>query len=283
MLLSRNKTLAGTRRLSPPGLRVYRVGYARKLSALAALHLLFFGCVCLAQVQSLGAAPPTGPFAGAIISEWRGRVRVQLPTASPSTPKRGQTLPAGTVVETGDGRLVLVLRTDESEIVVRPHSRLLITEPAPSNWTAISIFLGRVRAYINKRTGGMPPFQMSTPSAVIAVRGTRFDVEVDKHGTSEIDVFDGLVEVASSAVAGPSVLVSPGFSTRVGVGTLPEPPVPTVAIRPDVEAPDGMAKQEFAREQSQSNRALQNELGERPDRELNESLDETRESETEQH
>ena len=91
---------------------------------------------------------------------------------------------------------------------------------------------------------------MGTPSAVIAVRGTRFDVEVNGAGVSEVDVFDGLVEVASPTIPGSSVLVSPGFSTRVGMGTLPEPPVPTGEIRPGVEAPEEMAKLEFARERA---------------------------------
>src|SRR5256884_7070561 len=31
------------------------------------------------------------------------------------------------------------------------------------------------RSTINKRTGGAPPFELGTPSAVIAVRGTQLD------------------------------------------------------------------------------------------------------------
>jgi ferric-dicitrate binding protein FerR (iron transport regulator) len=193
-------------------------------------------------------------------------------------------LPADTVLDTGEGRLVLVLRTDESEIIVQPHTRLVVKEPAPGNWDALEILLGRVHAYIRKRTGGAPPFQMGTPSAVIAVRGTRFDVEVNGRGVSEVDVFDGLVEVASSTIPGSSVLVSPGFSTRVGMGTPPEPPVPTGEIRPGVEAPEEMAKLEFARERAaQSDRTLESELGERPDSELDDSVDESRESEKGKH
>ena len=95
-----------------------------------------------------------------------------------------------------------------------------------------------------------------------------------------MDVFDGLVEVASSTIPGSSVLVSPGFSTRVGIGTAPEPPVPTGEIRPGVEAPEEMAKLEFARERAaQSDRTLESELGERPDSEQDEAVDESRESE----
>jgi hypothetical protein len=282
-----NNAVTGTRRLTLPSLRVsrlQRLGVSGPWAALAALPLWAALCLSAAQAQVPAPGPSPAPFAGAVVSEWKGEVHVQLPGASMTPPMRGQVLPAGTVLETGDGRLMLVLRADESEILVQPHTRLVVREPAPGNWNAVEVLLGRIRAYIRKRTGGAPPFQMGTPSAVIAVRGTRFDVEVNGHGVSEVDVFDGLVEVASPTIPGSSVLVSPGFSTRVGLGTPPEPPVPTGEIRPGVEAPEGMAKLEFARERAaQSDRTLESELGERPDSELDESVDESRETDKGKH
>ena len=287
MLFFRNNAVTGTRRLTLPSLRVsvlQGLGVCRRWATVAALPLWAVFWLCAAHAQVPAAGPSPAPFAGAIVSEWKGEVHVQLPGTSVSQPTRGQVLPADTVLDTGDGRLVLVLRTDESEIIVQPHTRLVVKEPAPGNWDALEILLGRVHAYIRKRTGGAPPFQMGTPSAVIAVRGTRFDVEVNGRGVSEVDVFDGLVEVASSTIPGSSVLVSPGFSTRVGMGTAPEPPVPTGEIRPGVEAPEEMAKLEFARERAaQSDRTLESELGERPDSELDDSVDESRESEKGKH
>jgi len=188
------------------------------------------------------------------------------------------------VVETGNGRLMLVLRSDESEILVQPHTRLILIEPAPNDWNAVGVFIGRIRAYIRKRTGGAPPFQMGTPSAVIAVRGTRFDVEVNRRGVSEVDVFDGLVEVSNPSIKGASVLVSPGLSTRVGMAAPPEPPVPTYEIRPTVDAPDEIAKQEFIREYlSENGRGWEIEAGERANSETDEAMGEGRETEKENH
>jgi len=286
LLLRVNSAVTETRRQVLPSLRasrLQRLGNCRR-ATVAALPLLAAVCLCAAQAQVPAPGPSPAPFAGAIVSEWKGEVHVQLPGTNMSRPMRGQVLVAGTVLETGDGRLALVLRADESEILVQPHTRLVVREPAPGNWNAVEVLLGRVRAYIRKRTGGAPPFQMGTPSAVIAVRGTRFDVEVNGAGVSEVDVFDGLVEVASSTIPGSSVLVSPGFSTRVGMGTLPEPPVPTGEIRPGVEAPEEMAKLEFARERAaQADRIGEIELGERPDSEVDEVVDESRESEKGKH
>ncbi len=282
MLFLWNNAVTGTRGLTLPSPRVpfwQRWVALRSWTSLAVLPVWAALCLSAAQGQLPTPGTSPAPFAGAVISEWKGEVHVQLPGTNMSRPIRGQVLVAGTVLETGDGRLVMVLRADESEILVQPHTRLVVSEPAPGNWNAVEVLLGRIRAYIRKRTGGAPPFQMGTPSAVIAVRGTRFDVEVNGHGVSEVDVFDGLVEVASAAAPFSSVLVSPGFSTRVGMGTPPETPVPTGEIRPGVEAPDEMAKLEFAREwAAQSDRTLSVEPGERPDSGPEESVDEGRET-----
>lgn len=286
MSLLRENTNIETRRLTRLSrwVSVDAVKSRSRASALAALCIWVTLSVSAAQIVSQGSsqgpAASFAPFAGAVISEWRGTVQVQLPGAAASHPARGQALPEGTVVDTRDGRLVLVLRNDESEILVQPYTRLILQVPQPGNWDTLQIILGKVRAYIRKRTGGAPPFQIGTPSAVIAVRGTRFDVEVNASGVSQIDVFDGLVEVGSATIPGVSVLVSPGMSTRVGVDTAPEPPVPTQEIRPDVEVPDQMAKLEFAREKIlQADRSWDAEFGERTEAEPGEVVDESRESE----
>jgi len=289
--LLRENTNTGTRWLISFNPRV-SVLVAKKGSWAASLAALpLFVALNLCAAQTLSQSPSQGPslfgfapFAGAVISEWKGSVQVQLPGEAAGRPTRGQNLPEGTTLDTQDGRLVLVLRADESEVVVQPHTRLILLAPQPGNWDALRIILGKVRAYIRKRTGGAPPFQMGTPSAVIAVRGTRFDVEVNANGVTEIDVFEGLVEVGSSTLPGVSVFVSPGMSTRVGVGTAPETPVPTREIRPDVEVPNQMAKLEFAREKAlQLERLWDIELGERPDTEVGEIVDESRESERGKH
>jgi hypothetical protein len=167
---------------------------------------------------------------------------------------------------------------DESEILVRPHTRLLLKQQGPGDWKYFELLLGRIRTHVMKRTGGAPPFQLGTPSAVIAVRGTRFDVEVSPHQTTEVDVFEGLVEVAGVAAPGASVLVRPGYSTRVGLGGAPEPPVPTQEIRPGFETPEEQIGAEFARErQVDLDRGQENEMTEHADSQTEELEEEARE------
>jgi len=113
-----------------------------------------------------------------------------------------------------------------------------VQQPSLTDPSYFQLLLGRIRALINKRTGGAVPFELGTPSAVIAVRGTQFDVEVNPRNVTEVDVVDGLVEVYGRNVAGGSVLLEPGFSTRVGMDSGPEQPEPTNEIRPEVERPE---------------------------------------------
>ncbi len=201
--------------------------------------LLFFWMpagMASAQEQP-NSAPATAAIAGATIAEWKGNIRLSLPGQSSSNPLRGEQLPPGTILDTGTGRLLLRL-SDGSEVMVRAHTRLQVQQPSLTDPSYFQLLLGRIRALINKRTGGAVPFELGTPSAVIAVRGTQFDVEVNPRNVTEVDVVDGLVEVYGRNAAGGSVLLEPGFSTRVGMDSGPEQPEPTNEMRPEVERPE---------------------------------------------
>jgi hypothetical protein len=201
--------------------------------------LLFFWIaagMAAAQEQQPSSTPATAAIAGATIAEWKGNIRLNLPGQLPSNPMRGEQLPPGTILDTGSGRLLLRL-SDGSEVMVRAHTRLQVQQPSLTDPSYFQLLLGRIRAIINKRTGGAVPFELGTPSAVIAVRGTQFEVEVNSRNVTEVDVVDGLVEVYGRNAAG-SVLLEPGFSTRVGLDSDPEQPEPTNEMRPEVERPE---------------------------------------------
>jgi hypothetical protein len=201
------------------------------------LFLLIAAGMVRAQEQQTDSTPSTATIAGATIAEWKGNIRLSLPGQSPSNPLRGEQLPPGTILDTGSGRLLLRL-SDGSEVLVRAHTRLQVQQPSLTDPSYFQLFLGRIRALINKRTGGAVPFELGTPSAVIAVRGTEFDVEVNPRNVTEVDVVDGLVEVYGRNAPGGSVLLEPGYSTRVGMGSDPEQPEPTNEMRPEVERPE---------------------------------------------
>jgi uncharacterized membrane protein YgcG len=191
-------------------------------------------CACAAAQQTPAAA--SAPYAGATISDFKGKVSIQFPAQSFAAPVRGEVLPPDTTVNTDEGRLLLKL-SDGSDVLVRPHTKLLLKQPEASGWKYFQIMIGRVRTQIQKRMGGSPAFQIGTPSAVISVRGTKFDVEVDRRGFTEVDVDEGVVELEAVTGRGESVMITAGFSSRVGMETGPEVPRPTQDLRPQLDRP----------------------------------------------
>jgi hypothetical protein len=190
-------------------------------------------CACAAAQQAPAAS---APYAGATISDFKGKVSIQLPAQSFAAPVRGELLPPDTTVNTDEGRLLLKL-SDGSDVLVRPHTKLLLKQPEASGWKYFQLMIGRVRTQIQKRMGGSPAFQIGTPSAVISVRGTKFDIEVDRRGFTEVDVDEGVVELEAVTGRGTSVMITAGFSSRVGMETGPEVPRPTQDLRPQLDRP----------------------------------------------
>lgn len=231
-----------------------------------ALKLLFLLLCCglaAAQEPQAAPAPMMAPFAGATVSDFKGKVSVQLPGQSLGAPSRGEVLPAETLVSTEDGRMLLRL-SDGSDLLVRANTRLLLKRPEAGGWRYVQLLLGRVRAEIQKRLGGAPGFQIGTPSAVISVRGTSFEVEVNRAGLTEVDVHEGVVQLDSARGMGESVLIRAGFSSRVGFEAGPESPRPTRDIRPDLERP-GHGNDKHSDSDDDSMKRLRSSLGDHHD------------------
>ena len=72
-------------------------------------------------------------------------------------------------------------------------------------------------------------YEIQTPSLVAAVRGTKFEVQVDADGSAKERTTEGLVAVSS---AGSEVLVPAGAETRATPGASPAPPAPIPAPVP---------------------------------------------------
>jgi hypothetical protein len=202
-----------------------------KMIFTAAGFLLYCACALAQESPSASA-----PYAGATISDFKGKVSIQLPAQAFTAPVRGEVLPPDSTVNTDDGRLLLKL-SDGSDVLVRPHTKLLLKQPETSGWKYFQLMIGRVRTQIQKRLGGSPAFQIGTPSAVISVRGTKFDVEVDRRGFTEVDVDEGVVELEAVTGRGEAVMITAGFSSRVGMETGPEVPRPTQDLRPQLDRP----------------------------------------------
>jgi hypothetical protein len=90
----------------------------------------------------------------------------------------------------------------------------------------LSLERGRLHAIFDKITGSEPRV-VQTPGALLAVRGTQYDVDVDQDGRTNLKVFEGTVEVRS-ALQLESMLVHAGEMADFG-----RHQAPTVRPMPD--------------------------------------------------
>ena len=203
--------------------------HIRKQLSFYLLFLSSLGVLHGAQQEATPAAASV-PFANATVADFKSKVQVQLPGQAFTAPALGQVLPPESEIQTDKGQMLLRLE-DGSEILVHPHTHLVLKQPIATTWQRLELMLGRIKAEIQKRVSGAPPFQIGTPSAVISVRGTRFYAEVDKQNTTEVDVEEGEVQLESANHIGAPVMIKAGSSSRVGENSAPEPAQPTKQLQ----------------------------------------------------
>ena len=152
--------------------------------------------VCLAQPQAQqgygpDAAKPVN--IAAKVLQMEGRVSV-LKDSSPWALNIGDTVQPKQMIVTGPDGQALFEVNDGSTFWVFPNSK--VTFRGTYNFEELlNVWLGKIKVHI-QRWGGQPNnTRVETPTAVISVRGTTFDVEVDAADDST------LVAVEEGAVA----------------------------------------------------------------------------------
>jgi len=132
------------------------------------------------------------------------------------------TLDVGTAIRTGDSSHAVIRMPGRNAVRLDPNSEMVVrslSDPkANRHETRLFLLVGRLWTDVRERLGGTDDsqFQVQTPSAVGAVRGTQFSAR-SQHGESAFSVNKGFVEVSTGDAA---VLVNDGqkvIATR-GVG-----------------------------------------------------------------
>lgn len=186
------------------------------------LLLFALTVLCTAAQHDARSQPTSLPIGSATVADLKGEVTLRSPKGDTLTPQRGLVLDPESKIETGKGSILLNL-FDGSQALVNSHSNVVLKSPQSGMALYLELLLGKLIAKVQKRLGEDPPFSIGTPSAVITVRGTRFEVEVTKKKRTYVRVFEGVVEVQGIITGGHSVLIRPGFSTRVDLDGEPQP------------------------------------------------------------
>jgi len=138
----------------------------------------------------------------------------------------GKSVQVGDEVRTGpDAQLILEV-PDGSYMVVSENSKLIVEDFWSGNLRSLmNLMAGRVRFYV-QRLGGRPnPYRVTTPTALIAVRGTTFEVYIDEAQFAEVRCLEGRVAVETVGLPDREVILEAGRKTLVRPGEYPLPPV----------------------------------------------------------
>jgi FecR protein len=109
----------------------------------------------------------------------------------------------------------VIQSNDGSTVHIFPDSRVIYSEPAAGLGEFLYLVFGSIKVHIEKLSGRPNPHSMTTPTAVIAVRGTTFSVFVDDTDATLVAVDEGMVAVANRRSPADEVLVRPGQRTWV--------------------------------------------------------------------
>ena len=175
------------------------------------LLLAAVAVVCPAQFVPFD----TGNYAAKVVSQ-TGQVSV-LKDTQPWALSIGDSVQARDLIITGPDGHALLQVSDGSTFEVFPNARVVFRKNPPNWKDFLDVLVGRVRVHI-EHFGSVPnPNRVLTPTAVISVRGTTFDITVDDDDeTTLVEVEDGQVEVQHALLPrGNSKLLNPGESLRV--------------------------------------------------------------------
>lgn len=149
------------------------------------------------------------------LMSFTGQISV-LRDNSPWALNLGDTVQPQQVIVTGPDGYGLFQIADGSTFEVFPKSKVIFRANRGDWRDLLEVFLGKIRVQI-EHPGGLPNNnKVRTPSAVISVRGTIFDVEVeDEDGTTMVLDEEGQVEVRHLLKAGEVKVLSPNEYIRV--------------------------------------------------------------------
>lgn len=144
--------------------------------------------VCLAQNPSIE------PSSAAKVIQLVGQVSV-LKDSSPWALHTGDMIQVQQLVVTGPDGYAQFQVSDGSTFEVFPNARVTFRSNY-SNWKdLLDVWIGRVKVHIEKLNGQPNHNKVHTPTAVISVRGTIFDVDVDDSESTLVSVEEGQVDV----------------------------------------------------------------------------------------
>jgi ferric-dicitrate binding protein FerR (iron transport regulator) len=176
---------------------------------LSGLFLAGTAMLCSAQQFPLPAE------AAARVMTMTGQVSV-LRGSEPWALNIGDSVQVQQVIITGPDGYAQFQVSDGSAFDVYPNSTVVFRKNPGSLRDLLDLMVGRIKIHIQKWGGQPNPNRIFTPTAVISVRGTIFDVSVDDDDQATvISVEEGSVEVRHALKPGQPKVVNEGETLHV--------------------------------------------------------------------
>ena len=180
--------------------------------SLASFAALF---VCPAFAQMPNLFPEDKQYSAQVL-QLTGQVSV-LKNREPWVLNVGDWVQKRQQIVTGGNGYALFQVNDGSTFEVFANSHVVFRNNSGDWKDLLDLFLGRVKVHVQKFGGQPNPNRVTTPTAVISVRGTIFDVQIeDQDATTLVLVEEGMVSVRHALIpsSAPKIL-SAGEYLRV--------------------------------------------------------------------
>jgi hypothetical protein len=173
------------------------------------------------------------------ITAIQGKALIERAGKSASAAQANQAVEIGDRVTTGPGSRVIITLNDGTQLGLSESSSLVIADnrvdaSGHRAHTEIDLIRGLLHSLVRHTPGNAPNYEVHTPNAVAAARGTDYDTDYAEGENrkrrdgclkfTDVRVYDGVVEVWNQSAPGNSVKVSKGHKTVVPCGILPDPP-----------------------------------------------------------
>jgi len=177
----------------------------------------------------------------ASLADMVGVVEVQLSGSASWQPVvSGVIVKPGDRIRTGSHSSVTLVFFDNSRTSLAADTRISVTQLSArrdggNKVIALTQWMGQTVNRVERLLDPASRFEIETPTAVTAVRGTEFTIQVDDNGATRVAVTEGVVEVTAQES---TVKVEAGQSTTVQPGEPPSSVAPAVDSSDTPQSPD---------------------------------------------
>lgn len=195
----------------------------------------YISALILAGACAVPLAAQWGSTGPAQVVSLTGELTVRSPRQVARPLRLMDQVASGDELMTGANSEAVIRAPDGSTVRIFPDSHVVFNERSADIQEFLRLFLGSIKVHIEKLSGRPNPHKLTTPTAIIAVRGTTFSVFVDETEATLVAVDEGEVSVANVASPSQEVILHKGQRTWVQRG---QPPASSQRFRGRSERAD---------------------------------------------